>query len=95
MLNNLSFCCQSGSLISCKLYLPLSKDLQDSLSEHTFIILRIFSADSDGRLVVHDVWNRTEVDAKAKEAKQISPLKARQQLFSTSPVHSFKRLKFQ
>ena len=82
-------------LIFCKLYLPLSKDLQDSLSEHTFIILRIFSADSDGRLVVHDVWNRTEVDAKAKEAKQISPLKARQQLFSTSPVHSFKRLKFQ
>ena len=83
-------------LIFCKLYLPLSKDLQDSLSEHTFIILRIFSADSDGRLVVHDVWNRTEVDAKAKEAKQISPLKARQQLtYYTSPVHSFKRLKFQ
>ena len=49
---------------------------------------RIFSGDSEGRLVVHDLWNRSE------DTSQPSSLKDRQQLFSTSPVHSFKRLKF-
>jgi len=49
---------------------------------------RIFSCDSEGRFVVHDLWNRAE-DESANQ-----PFKGRQQLFSTSPVHSFKRLKF-
>ena len=49
---------------------------------------RIFSCDSEGRFVVHDLWNRSEDDSSQQ------PLKGRQQLFSTSPVHSFKRLKF-